>query len=318
MRIAIIISLLQINFSFAQQDVELTPGQPEFFHTMDGKDIDKVQVRKQKLGYVFGTGLKPSKYSYGQYRRIKNLTKKIPNFPMQWTLAEINQNRILSHSKNHQLKFFGASVSKIFVAGAFLFYNKGKVSNRDLTELGKMISVSDNVSWKGIQRKIGSGDDNVGRRLIHAFTQALGYKRTVAFQGWLDDFHGNELTAFETTQFIMDTFHQKYEGASTLWKVMFTTLTGKERGKKYLPNWLYVGGKTGTYRGTTVDPETGAEKYPNGNPYRVNVRHHALIFSCAGQHFALTILNNYRHQEYVSILSWGLFKEYVEPLCRKK
>ena len=86
---------------------------------------------------------------------------------------------------------------------------------------------------------------------------------------------------------------------------------GKKRGRKYLPRRIYVGGKTGTYAGSTVDPQTGAHTFPDGTPYKVNVHHHALIFSCGKDQFSIVALNNTGKQENLSILVGGLIKEYL-------
>ena len=66
--------------------------------------------------------------------------------------------------------------------------------------------------------------------------------------------------------------------------------------------------------GSTVDPETGSRTFPDGSPYKVNVHHHALVFSCGGEQFSLVALNNTGDQEASSVLVAGLIEEHL-PHC---
>ena len=312
LKIIFLSSLLFVTqFSFA---VVLEPGENEFFKTTDNHNLRSVKVRDQGLNYVYGSGGVFSVSQREKYKQVLKKTLELENYPFQWSLRNLSQDFIIKESRSSQLKLFGASVSKIFVAGALLNQLEGTLSNHLLTELAKMIVVSDNRSWTYLQKQIGKGDSDQGRRYIDDFTQRRGYLRTVAFQGWLGQKHGNEITAHETNQFIRDTYYQRYPGASTLWKVMYATRTGRNRGKKYLPKTMYVGGKTGTYAGSTVDPETGSRTFPDGSPYKVNVHHHALVFSCGGEQFSLVALNNTGDQEASSVLVAGLIEEHL-PHC---
>lgn len=289
----------------------MTPGMNGFFNTIDGHSLRALTIHKQPLDYVYGYGQEFRSKQRRSYQQILRKTLEVENYPLQWSFRNLSKNIVIKESKGSQLKFFGASVSKIFVAGALLNKLNGALSSHLLIELAKMIVVSDNRSWAYLQKQIGAGSSDSGKRYIHEFTQDSGYKKTVAFRGWLGSLHGNEITAHETNQFIQDTFDQRYPGASTLWKVMYSTRTGKIRGRKYLPRRIYVGGKTGTYAGSTVDPQTGAHTFPDGTPYKVNVHHHALIFSCGKDQFSIVVLNNTGKQENLSILVGGLIEEYL-------
>jgi hypothetical protein len=172
-----------------------------------------------------------------------------------------------------------------------------------------MLVVSSNSAWVNLQRQIGDGDADKGRERIHDFTQRMGYQRTRGFQGYWGDLHGNELTAMELVDFFYDSYKNNFEGGSTLWKLMHTCRTGTQRGRLYLPKDLPVGGKTGTYDGPTVDPETGSSTFPDGRPYQVQVRNHALTFWVHGKQYALAVLANDGQNMSAALLAGGLYQE---------
>ncbi len=177
--------------------------------------------------------------------------------------------------------------------------------------MADMLVVSSNTAWTNLQTQIGNGNANVGRSTVQAFTQKMGYPATRGWQGYLGNIHGNELTAFETAEFLYDTYMNEYSGAETLWKLMHTCRTGISRGRKYIPSSIYVGGKTGTYDGPTENPETGLTTNPNGSAYTVAIRNHVLIFNVKGRQFGLVILNNNGSDESTAIMAGGLFREYT-------
>ena len=92
---------------------------------------------------------------------------------------------------------------------------------------------------------------------------------------------------------------------------MHTCRTGGSKADKYLPGDLYLGGKTGTYSGTTVHPETGASKNPDGSPFRVNVRHQVVVFKHNGTQYGMALLTNKASNEDVALLAGGLFHKHI-------
>jgi hypothetical protein len=206
---------------------------------------------------------------------------------------------------------FGASVSKIFVSATLLKERDGNLNDRELRKLAEMISVSGNVAWLDPQRSIGDGDADKGRHKITDFTRNMGHERTRGFQGCLGKIHGNELTASELGNFLHDTCCKRYEGAEILWIVMHTCRTGGRKANKYLPSDLYLGGKTGTYSGTTVYPETGLSKNPDDSPFRGNVRHQVVAFKHNGTQYGMALLTNKASSEHVALLAGGLFRKHL-------
>ena len=244
----------------------------QFLKLPNGKRLDQLSVRGRKLCLITGGGASFTKRKQKEFDRLYKEGTSVEDAPVQWVLRNLDTGKVIDQSRDANMKMFGASVSKIFVGATLLDEREGNLSSRELQKLAEMISVSSNVAWIDLQRTIGNGNANEGRRKITDFTQNMGYKRTRGFQGYLGKIHGNELTASELGDFLYDTYWGRYDGAEILWKVMYTCRTGGSKANKYLPNSLYLGGKTGTYSGTTVHPETGAAKNADGSPFKVNVR----------------------------------------------
>ena len=225
--------------------VEITPD----FLLDDGRDLRRVggpSVRAL-LSPVKGRGWRFGDRQKERYCALKR------NDSVQWVVNDIATGEVLSRSANADRLFFGASTSKIFVAGAFLDKKHGDVSREELELLTRMIVVSNNGAWLELQRRTGdSGSADGGRAAVHAFVRRMGYPTIRGFQGWMrredgSRVHGNELNAIEVSRFLRDTYRQKYPGAEILWEIMQATKTGGSKIDKYTPNDVYIAGKTGTY-----------------------------------------------------------------------
>lgn len=285
------------------------PGNdPNFLDLPNGKNLRSVKVRGSSLFLSKGSGQSFSSGLRERFETLRRDSKEDPEHPVQWVLMDLDQHQVVEQSASPNRKQFGASVSKIYVAGALLDHFAGAISSSQLQLLADMLVVSSNTAWTDLQRQIGGGDSNLGRERIHQFTQRMGYLRTRGFQGYWGDLHGNELTPMELAEFLYDSYQGRYPGAEVVWKVMHTSRTGGSRAKKYLPSSLYVGGKTGTYDGPTVDPETGLEKGADGKPYRVKVRHQVIVFQANGREYGLAILANTGSDESAALLAGGLFR----------
>ena len=127
--------------------------------------------------------------------------------------------------------------------------------------LANMLVISSNTAWEELQLQAGNGDDNWGRQAIQNFTQRMGYQRTRGYRGYLGTLHGNELTAAELADYPYDLYNDRFPGAEVVWKLMHTYRTGTDRGERYLPTTVFAGGKTGTYDGATIDPDTGFQHW---------------------------------------------------------
>jgi hypothetical protein len=295
-----------------------SPGDDaNFLKLSSGENLSKLRVRGRGLSLTRGGGGTFSKKREASFSKLYAEGKNTANAPYQWVVMNLDTGKILDQSKSADMKMFGASVSKIFVGATYVHTQSGEIDKQHLQRLANMLVVSSNPAWLQLQKDIGNGNANEGRKTIHEFTQSMGYERTRGFQNYLktdnnEEIHGNELTAKELAAFLYDTYWQKYEGAEVMWKLMHTLRTGGSKANKYLPSNLYLGGKTGTYSGSTVDPETGAEHFPNGKKYSVQVRHQVVVFNYEGTQYALALLTNKASNEHVSLLAAGLFNKIIK------
>ncbi len=267
-----------------------------------GTSVGRMLIRIRGEGNHFG---EKQKTRYCKLKQSQNI---------QWALNELETGKIISRSANADEVFFGASVAKVFVAAALLDKQKGDFTTDQLRLLVKMIVVSSNTAWKELQRQIGDdGTDDSGRAAVNKFIQMLGYTNTRGFQGWWRKkdgtrIHGNELNSVELVRFVYDTYHRLYEGAEVLWEIMQATVTGRKRINKYAPKDIFIGGKTGTYDGPNVSPETVKLN-------TIRARNHVVSLKSGDKAYGLAILSNTGSGEDVAVLGGGLLREYlgVEP-----
>jgi hypothetical protein len=271
------------------------------------RNISKMLIRIKGQGNHFGD--KPRQ----DYCKIKYA----PN--VQWALNNLETGELIAATPNAGEVFFGASVAKVFVAAALLHKQKGEFSKAQLGLMVRMIVVSSNSAWKELQRQAGDdGTNDSGRTAVHAFAQSMGYANTRGFQGWWKQkdgtrIHGNELNSLELVKFVYDTYNGLYEGAEVLWQIMQATATGRQRINKYAPRHVSIGGKTGTYDGPNVSPETVKLK-------NIRARNHVANLKIGDNVYGLAILTNTGSSEAVAVLAGGLMREYldIEPAftCR--
>lgn len=270
----------------------------------NGKDLRTISVSGERLSLSRGTGQTFGPSAKAAYQKLKADSKADPNHKVHWVLMDLDGGRVLDQSANADKRLFGASSSKIFVGAGLLDKQAGAISSSQLQLMSDMLVVSSNTAWTNLQSQVGDGNSDKGRERIYAFTQRMGYEQTRGFQGYWGRMHGNELTAMETAEFLHDTYMGNYPGAETLWKLMHACRTGASRGRKYLPTSLLVGGKTGTYDGSTENPE-------NGQNYNVAIRNHVLIFNVLGRQYGLVVLANTGSDESAALLAGGLLREYT-------
>ncbi len=248
---------------------------------------------------------------FGAAQRTRYCKLKAETAPIQWVVNNLDTGEVLARSRNAEQLYFGASVSKVFVAAALLDKQQGRLSQKQLRQLTLMIVVSDNVTWLDLQRQVGGdGTNDTGRTAVQAFVRRMGYPTIKGFQGWngrrngVGGEHGNELNALELSQFLFDTRHRNYRGADVLWKIMQATKTGDRKIDKYTPASLYLGGKTGTYSGSNEAPET--VHLPT-----IKARNHAAVLLIGDGHFGISILSNTGDNEDVAVLGGGLMREFL-------
>ncbi len=277
---------------------------PNFSILPNGVKLSQIKVSGSPLYLTRGVGTRYTATTQSRYQNIKEQSQRTRGYKTQWALMDLDANRVLAESLESNRKIFGASASKIFVGGGLLNKQEGELSSSQLQLMANMLVVSSNTAWTDLQRQIGDGNSNKGRQRIADFTAGLGLERTRGYQGYLGSLHGNELTAAETVEYLQYVYKGDFPGAETLWKVMHTCRTCVNRGYKYMPTDIFFGGKTGTYQGPTVDPETGAD-------INVNICNQILVFNVEGRQYGLAILSNSGSSEDVAALAAGLFYEYT-------
>ncbi len=266
---------------------------------LGGKSATRLLTRIKGKGQKFGAQQRK------RYCKLKKNSEQI-----QWVLNDLESGEIISKSADAEKLFFGASVSKLFVAAALLNKQKGELNKAQLNQLVKMIVVSNNRAWKELQRQTGNdGSDDSGRAAVDKFVQQMGYADIKGFQGWMKNkdgtrIHGNELNALQLSNFLYDTYKRNYEGAEVLWKIMHATRTGRNKIDKYTPSEVFIGGKTGTYHGPNASPKT--IRHPT-----IRAQNHAAVLNINGRYYGLSILTNTGSDEAVAILGGGLIREYL-------
>ncbi len=282
------------------------PSNTTAFLTLpNGKKLSSIKVKSSSLRIITGTGKSFSSTRMKEYKELKEATQRDVRHKVQWTFMNLDTHEVIARSRAADKKIFGASSSKIYVGAALLDKENGRLSSSQLQKMADMIVVSSNSAWTSMQREIGDGSSDRGRERIHNFTQDMGYPLTRGFQGYWGRIHGNELVPDEAAETLYDIYHNNFAGAEILWKLMYTSRTGSNRGKKYIPKSIYVGGKTGSYSGPTENPETGEQ-------YTVSVRNHLMVFNVNGTQYGLAVLANSGTDQSAALLAGGLIREYTE------
>ena len=268
----------------------------------DGTHLKKIHIRGKTVALQRGKGMPFTKVKNDLFKKFLVRGNQDPKFRMQWAMLNLTENKIVAASKSSQSKrFYGASVTKIYVAGALLTKRNGQITPIDTLMLTKLIAVSSNTAWARMQLELGAGDETKGKKYVQNFTEDLGLQNTTSFRGWLNKVHGNETTAMDLVKFIEAVFRDDFPGSQDLWTIMWSCRTGGRKGLKYLPKNLIVGGKTGTYHGPTIEPMSA-------KPYIANVHHHLLIFKSRNIAYALAILSDKGKADDIAIMAGGLFR----------
>lgn len=276
----------------------------KFLELPDGRNLQSVKVSGVPLSLSRGTGQTFGAKEQAAYEKLKADSKTNPSSPVQWVMMDLDKHLVIDQSANPTRRIFGASVAKVFAAGTLLDKQGGQLSKDQLQVMSNMLVVSSNTAWLEIQRQAGGGNDDAGREANYHFTQRMGYLNTRGFQGTWGKMHGNELNASELAQFAYDMYHGSFAGAEIEWKIMHTCRTGANRARKYLPTNLFVGAKTGTYDGSTIDPETGKNT-------TVHVRNQVVLFNSGDRQYAIAIMADTGSDESAALIAGGLFREHA-------
>jgi hypothetical protein len=283
----------------------------DFMRLPSGKLLTDIRVKGSRLSLSRGSGRSFGSSQQQAYAALKAATQREPDHKVQWVFMDLDAHRVIEKSLSSSRKVFGASSSKVYVASALVDRKEGSLSSSQMQLLANMLVVSSNTAWTNLQSQIGDGSSNKGRERIQAFTLKMGYLKTRGFQGYWGHMHGNELIADEAVETLHDIYKGNFTGAEIVWKLMHTCRTGSSRGRKYIPSSVYVGGKTGTFDGSTVNPETGSTHNSDGSTYRVKIRNHLLVFNVDGHQYGLAILSNSGSDESAALLAGGLLREHT-------
>lgn len=268
------------------------------FYNYNGGNYLKTSSHGIPNALVFGTGVHFGSGQEKIYCRLKN--KSTDN--IQFILKDISNDKFLFQSSNPNQRFYGASISKIFTAGAF-FNEKEQITKDERQSLIDMIVKSDNGAWDRLQNAIGDGNANEGKRRTQEFANSIGIFDSTVFRWDLDGVHGNEITPSDTMRFVQASFNKEYEKGHEIFKLFYISKTGAKRLKKYLPKTMLVGGKTGSYTGSTR---------LDGKPITSKAIHQVIVFDFKKTFYSLVVLSDPGNPEDLAILAGGLYRELIE------
>ena len=261
--------------------------------------------QKKVVTHQYGFDLPYTEEQEALYQELKSLSLAELESPIQWQIRELTGGKVIAESKGAKAyPMYGASVTKIYIAGAYLSFKKGKIDKKDVRALTDLISVSDNRPWSALQDAVGGGDPLSGMMAVQAFVEGLGLTNTRAFRGWHHKTHGNETTVNDLTLFAYLTYQKRFPGAGDLWVLYSTCSSGEGKGMHYLPADQAAGGKTGSYSGRTVNAYSG-------KAYLAKTQHHLMTLVVAGVPYSVAILTDRGKEEDVAVMAGGLYREYL-------
>lgn len=211
-----------------------------------------------------------------RYRLLKH------NSRFHWTVRDLDTNTVISQSANAGENVTAASISKIVLIAAALYNKGGTLDNedewRDIIILG--IKSWCSPWWDRVENLAG------GTERINRFTEMLGLPNLRVSR-----YGGNEVNALELSEFYYYVLHNRFAGAEVIYKLSSACETGPNKGRKYMPEYLYLGGKTGFWQG---------------------FNHDSRFFNYNNRWYAIVVLTtDYTPSEQLAIVFGGLFREYV-------
>jgi|GEM_PF-6413991 len=284
-----------------------------------GHDWSLVSVQGSALSLERGVGKTFTPAFDKKYKELYDQSMNDSDFPVQWQIRDLEKGEILGQSIGVEKIFYGASIIKIFTAGALLksMTESGSLpapSDVRFAKLAAMISVSDNNPWQEFDRLL-------GLEQLQNFTTSLGLKATRAWRSIDNRPVGNRINVKETAEFIQFLFNSTKKAspdwAELTFRLMLGTRSGKEKGRAYISSDFFTGGKTGSYAGLV--PKLS---YPGGNyatislkdQEKVQVQHHVLLVhrpNHAKPYLALILLSNRGLDSDCAFLAKGLMGRFV-------
>tara|TARA_Y100000590_G_scaffold263893_1_gene296432 strand:- start:289769 stop:290737 length:969 start_codon:yes stop_codon:yes gene_type:complete len=287
----------------------INPSLPSFYlsneyNYLNFKTKYRFSSKANPTSIIRGTGEDFGSLEKDKYCIIKGKTQSIENYRVQWILDDLSMGQRLANSLSPERLFYGASLSKVFVAGAYLNSPFAKFDRAGHQYLLDMIVESNNSSWKILQQLSGGSSVKAGMIEVDRFLKDdLGITKSTGFRGDLNGVHGNEISAKDVADFLRLTVNYQYSNSEKLIKAMFLSRTGSKRARKYLPKSLIVGGKTGTYNGATR---------LNKKPIQSKAKHHSILIYFKSRILSLSILSDPGIDEEIAILAGGILREYIQ------
>lgn len=193
----------------------------------DEEDLKLKELGKQVNLEIKKNVGKGKNFNLTKYENLKTNTN------IKWAVYNINTNNLIAQNNGNQ-NIYGASVSKVVVAAVALVNNNGNLSDPNLQKMMKLLIESDNSVWNDIQSLAG------GPTKVNEWAESMGYNMKPSR-------NINQINAVGMCKFWSDTYNNKYEGSNTILKITNSVQTSSNKSLPYLPQDVFVGGKTGTF-----------------------------------------------------------------------
>ena len=208
---------------------------PNFFTTTKGINLSELG-KKVGITLTRNKGYNSKGYDQNKYKTLKFNPKVF------WAIYSIDADTLLASSSNATKNVYGASVPKVLVASAAISKNNGVLPNSsDYSKFIQLLVKSNNDVWTPIQNLAGGGAD------VNAWAKSMGYNMQPARS------LGNNANAIGMCKFWRDVCKDNFEGAEVIYRITASCQTSGARSRKYMPNTIFIGGKTGTYQSSNHD-----------------------------------------------------------------
>jgi hypothetical protein len=294
-RNAVELYAVEADTGFSEIDIGNTAA-ADFFILSDGTDLKSFDhafeadpdVKTEKRVQQIFSPLAPlldTKTGFGNAytaRQEEKYWHLKDNRRFHWVVRELDENRIIACSANAGENVIAASISKVVLIAAALYHQGGKLQDeaqwRDIIILGIKSWCS---PWWDRVEELAGGTEEVNR-----FTAMLGLPNLRVSR-----YGGNLVNALELSEFYYYVLHNKFAGAEVIYKLTSACETGPAKGRKYMPAYLYLGGKTGFWQG---------------------FNHDSRFFKYNNHWYAIVVLTtDYTPSEELAIVFGGVFREYV-------
>lgn len=247
---------------------------PNFFITSEGINLSELG-KKVGITLTRNKGINSKGFDQAKYNSLKSNPK------VYWAVYDIDNDSLIASSINAKKNVYGASVPKVLVASACISKNKGVLPNStDYSKFIQLLVKSNNDVWTPIQNLAGGGV------AVNNWAKSMGYNMQPARS------LGNNANAVDMCRFWKDVCKGNFEGAEVIYRITSSCQTSAARSRKYMPNTIFIGGKTGTYNSSN---------------------HDSCWIEKDGKFYAITILTELGTQgtEAIAQMFKGVYNEYI-------